>query len=302
MTQRHTIHIIAGPTASGKSALALEKAAALNGVIINADSMQVYDALPILTAQPSAEDKRAAPHELYGIYSPNEGCSAGDWRVLAEKTIERVLADGKTPIVTGGSGLYIKSLTNGFSPMPEVPEEIRQQAIDLQARLGNPAFHEALKQLDPVMAGRFHPQHTARLVRAYEVLQATGRSLAEFQALPPLNPPENWVFDITLVMPDRETLRRRCDQRFLWMLENGAVEEIEAYDKACKHGEIGEKALIHRALGAQALQAWLNGEISREQAVKKAQAETRQYAKRQMTWFRNQIKTQKNIAQVRKIG
>jgi tRNA dimethylallyltransferase len=301
VTDRHTIHVIAGPTASGKSALALERANALNGVIINADSMQGYNALPILTAQPSAQDLAQAPHKLYAVHEPNEGTSAGAWNEEARAVIADVLADGKTPIIVGGSGLYIKSLMEGFSPLPEVPDEVRARVVALQEELGNPGFYEALKKIDPVMAARFHPHHTARLIRAYEVFEATGRSLAEFQAIPPNAPPADWAFDITVVMPDRATLHKRCNDRFIWMLDNGAVEEITAFDKICAQGQINEDALIHKALGARALRDWINGRMTKEEAITKAQTETRQYAKRQSTWFRNQIAPRPNILSIRHI-
>lgn len=289
------IHVIAGPTASGKSALAIEKANALNGVIINADSMQVYDALPILTAQPSAEDKAQAPHEMYGFLHPNDGFSAGAWNDHARALITRLLDEGKTPIITGGTGLYIKALIEGFSPLPVVPDDVRERVVALQKELGNPGFYEALKKIDPVMASRFHPHHTARLMRAYEVFEATGQSLATFQDIPPNAPPRDWMFDITILAPDRVTLHQRCNDRFIWMMENGAPEEIRTFDAM---GGIEPKALIHKALGAQALRDWLGGLVSREEAIAQAQTETRQYAKRQSTWFRNQTRERENIASI----
>lgn len=287
MIDTGTIHIIAGPTASGKSALALSKAKELNGVIINADSMQVYDALPLLTAQPSDEDKQAAPHLLYGVQHPNNWCSAGNWREMAITAIEDVIAQNKTPIVVGGSGLYIKALMEGFSPIPDIPDDVRQSVIDLQARIGNPAFYEELKKRDPVMAARLHPHHTARLVRAYEVIEATGKSLAEFQAMPKEEPPAHWHFDVTRVMPDKKILDARCDARFDWMMDHGALDEVAAF---YARTDIDEKALIHRALGAAPLKAYIEGKMSRDDAIARAKTDTRQYAKRQMTWFRHQIK------------
>lgn len=289
MPPKHTVHIIGGPTASGKSALALEVAAEQNGVILNADSMQVYDALPILTAQPSAEDKTQAPHDLYGTLHPNESCSAGNWREMVLPRIVQILEEGRTPIVVGGSGLYIKALTEGLSPIPDIPEDIRQAAANRQKEMGNPTFHAELQKRDPVMAQRFHPYHTARLVRAWEVLEATGKSLSEWQMLPRLRPPEEWTFEITLVLPERETLRERCDRRFIWMLENGAAEEAEAFMARLDKGEVNEGAPIVKALGFRALRDWISGQASKEEAIEKASAQTRQYAKRQVTWFRNQI-------------
>lgn len=298
---KKTVHVIGGPTASGKSALALELAAEKDGVILNADSMQVYDALPILTAQPSKEDKAKAPHNLYGSLHPDETCSAGNWSEIVQPLIAQILEEGKAPIVVGGSGLYLKALIEGLSPMPDIPEEIRQQAVALQKELGNPAFHAQLEKRDPVMAARFHPYHTARLVRAWEVLEATGKSLAEWQEIPRAGPPDEWEFDITLVLPERELLRKRCDERFIWMLENGAVEEAEAFMAHLDKGEVKENAAIVKALGFRPLRDWISGEASKEDTIEKASAQTRQYAKRQTTWFQNQVTAQKNIAKITKI-
>lgn len=290
MAETKTIYVIGGPTASGKSALALKLAAEKNGVIINADSVQIYDALPILTAQPSAEDKVRAPHELYGILHPDKASSAGKWRDVAETLIHSVLDKGQTPIVVGGSGLYIKALIEGFAPIPDIPDDVRERAIALQEELGNPGFHAELQKRDRVMAERFHPQHTARLIRAWEVIEATGRSLADWQEEPNIMPPEDWAFDVTLVMPEREELRRRCDMRFDLMLDSGALEEVEALDALIESGEVTPDALITRALGFKPLRSYLKGEISKEEAIEKSQTETRQYAKRQTTWFKHQIK------------
>ncbi|MCC7305796.1 MAG: tRNA (adenosine(37)-N6)-dimethylallyltransferase MiaA [Alphaproteobacteria bacterium] len=289
MSRSSTVYIIAGPTASGKSALALDRAQRLNGVVINADSRQVYTVLPVLTAQPPQEDKESAPHELYGILPPHEECSAGKWRAMAIPLIEEVLQSGRTPIVVGGTGLYIKALTEGLSPMPDVPPEIRAAAGEKQKELGNPGFHAELAGRDPVMAARLDPCNTARLVRAWEVLEATGKSLAEWQALDKSAPPPHWQFEITKVIPDRETLYRNCDARLLKMLEQGALEEIKELEARIEKGIVGKDALVTKTLGYKPLSAFLRGEISREEAVKKAQAETRNYAKRQVTWFRHQL-------------
>jgi len=294
-----TIHIIAGPTASGKSALAMDIAAREDGVIVNADSMQVYTALPVLTAHPSMADRAAIPHELYGVLPPHAACSAGNWREMAEPVIARILKEGKTPVVVGGSGLYLKALIDGLSPIPDIPDDIRNRVIALQKTLGNPAFHDALKEKDPLMAARLHPYHTARLVRAYEVMEATNQSLARFQALPLLGPPLEWVFEVSLILPDRNVLNARCNARFVDMMENGAVEEAQALLKLLKNNEIPENALICRALGVRPLMDWIEGRISRDEAVEKGQLETRQYAKRQVTWFKNQMVPKKNIANIR---
>ena len=294
--------LIAGPTASGKTALSLAAAERLDGEIINADSMQVYNRLPILTAQPSVEDFSTYQHELYSVLDPNMACSAGNWREMVEPVIIRVIEEGKAPIIVGGSGLYIKSLIDGLSPIPDIPEDVRQQVVKMQEKLGNPDFHAALEKRDPIMAERFHPYHTARLIRAYEVLEATGKSLAEWQKLPPLMPPEEWGFHIFLIMPEREVLYDRCNRRFDWMLENGAMEEVQGFLEDMQAGDIEETSLLMKALGLKPLLAYLKDDLSFEDAKERAQADTRQYAKRQVTWFRHQIKKDnKNIAKIETI-
>lgn len=302
MQDKTPVYVIAGPTAGGKSAYALELADKHNGVIINADSMQVYNRLPILTAQPSVDDFTNYQHELYSVLDPNTACSAGNWREMVEPLIQSVIEEGKTPIIVGGSGLYVKSLTDGLSPVPDIPEDVRQAVVEKQEKLGNPAFHAELEKLDPVMAERFHPYHTARLVRAYEVLEATGQSLAEWQKIPPLMPPEHWEFHVLLVMPERETLYDRCNRRFDWMIENGAMEEVQAFVDDIRAGDIDETSLLMKALGLKPLIAYLNDELSLDDAKERAQTDTRQYAKRQVTWFKHQIKKDnKNIAKIETI-
>lgn len=293
-----TIHIIAGPTASGKSALAIERANAINGAIVNCDSRQIYQDLPILTAQPSADDKQQAPHYLYGVMDANDVCSAGLWRDMAVPLIEELLAKNITPIVTGGNGLYIKTLVEGISPIPDVPADIRLAAIEKQAQLGNPAFYEELKKRDPLTAAQYHPMHTARLIHAWEILEATGVPLTEWQAVPKVAPPEDWLFDITLVMPERETLYANCNARFVQMLEMGAMEELTDFDKRVESGDISPDAILIKTVGANALRDWRDGRISKENAINLAQTETRQYAKRQTTWFKNQVAPRKNIANI----
>ena len=284
-----TIIIIAGPTAGGKSAHALELAAQRNGVIINCDSMQIYDGLPILTAQPPEEDLKQADHRLYSHLHPNDICSAGNWRELAEPLIAEILDDGKTPIVCGGSGLYIKALMEGLSPMPDIPNEVRDATVALQKELGNPGFYEELKKRDPEMAQRFHPFHTARLLRAWEVLEATGISLADWQRKKKIGPPDHWEFDVKLIMPERDMLYQRCNDRFLLMIKNGALEEVEDFGKREENGEINKNIPLRKALGYRELLAYINGEMSKDDAVTAAQNRTRRYAKQQVTWFRNQV-------------
>ncbi len=291
-----TIHIIAGPTASGKSALALKRAFEIDGTIINVDSRQIYDALPILSAQPTEEEKKQAPHLLYGFLNPNDTCSAGTWREIATPLIEKLLQEGKTPIITGGTGLYIKTLIEGISPIPGVPPEIREAANEKQKELGNPAFYAELEKRDPITAAQYHPMHTARLVHAWEILDATGKPLSYWQSLPKQAPPNDWRFEVTLVMPDRVQLSANFEKRFRTMVDGGALEELEAFDQKVANGEINEDAIVIKTIGAPALRAYREGRITKENAIELAAIETRQYAKRQTTWFNNQIKPGNNLS------
>lgn len=267
----------------------MELARELDGVIINCDSKQVYNDLHVLTAQPTQEEQEEVPHRLYGELHPNDVCSAGNWREMVEPVIEEVLAEGRAPIICGGTGLYIKALTDGFSPIPDIPQEVRDKANALHEELGNPAFHGELKKRDPVMAERLHEYHTARLIRAWEVIEATGKSLAEWQEQDRIKPPEHWQFEVQKIIPERELVRERCHTRFLEMLEQGALEEVEAFQKRLDSGDVRKDVPLARAHGFRYLRAYQTGEISKEEAIEKSVTETRQYAKRQVSWFRHQL-------------
>ncbi|MGB0720464.1 MAG: tRNA (adenosine(37)-N6)-dimethylallyltransferase MiaA, partial [Bdellovibrionales bacterium] len=290
------IHIIAGPTASGKSAKAMAMAQELNGVIINCDSQQIYDGLPILSAQPSKDDKAEIPQRLYTALHPNDVCSAGNYRELAEPVIEEVLANGQTPIICGGTGLYLKALTDGLSPMPDIPDEVRNAVVAKYEDIGAQAFYAELTARDPVMAARFHVNHKARIIRAMEVLEATGRSLADWQQEPRLPPPAHWRFEVHKVLPERDDLYDRCNKRFEGMVENGALEEVRDFNQRLQSGEIKSSVPLTKALGLEQLRAHLNGELSLENAIIIAQNLTRQYAKRQVTWFKNQLTPRQFLA------
>jgi len=283
------IHIIAGPTASGKSAAAMKLAREANGVIINCDSLQIYDALPILSAQPSDEDKAEIPHRLYAELHPNAVCSAGNWREMAEPIIHEIINNEQTPIICGGTGLYIKALTDGLSPIPDIPQNVRDQVVQHYEEVGAQSFYNELSTRDPEMAARFHVNHKARIIRAMEVLEATGKSLAEWQKIPRTPPPKEWDFEIHKILPPREELYERCNTRFEIMLENGALEEVEEFNIRLQSGDINQGVPITKALGYKELRAYQNGEISKEDAITSAQTTTRHYAKRQMTWLRNQL-------------
>ncbi len=284
-----TIHIVAGPTASGKSAKAMEIARAEDGVVINCDSMQLYDGLPILSAQPSAQDKIDVPHKLYAALHPNDVCSAGNWREMVEPIIEEVLANDQTPIICGGTGLYIKALIDGLSPMPDIPEEVRAKVVAEYEDIGAEEFYAKLTSLDPEMAERFHVNHKARIIRAMEVFEATGKSLARWQELERVGPPENWNFKIHKILPERETLYERCNARFEWMMNNGAREETQEIEARLQAGAVNEGVPLCKALGFKQLRAHLAGEMELNEAIEQAQGITRRYAKRQVTWFRNQL-------------
>ncbi len=286
---KHIIRIIAGPTASGKSARAMALAHALDGVVINCDSMQIYDALPVLSAQPSVEDLEQVPHKLYGFLHPSEDCSAGRWRRMAQPIIEETLAQGKAPIICGGTGFYIKALSEGLSPIPEVPDEVRFKGEALMSEMGCPAFYEALIAEDPLVRDKFHPNHTARILRAWEVFHATGKSLIEWQALDKIGPPEDWTFETEIILPERDVLYQRCNQRFDAMVAYGVMDEVKALDAMINAGEVRDGSLITNALGFKPLRDYMYDRCTLDEAIAQSKQDTRNYAKRQSTWFRNQL-------------
>lgn len=277
--------LIAGPTASGKSRLAIELARASNGVIINADSMQVYRELRVLTARPDPEEEAAAPHRLYGITSVATPFSVGRWLELVKIEIAAARRIGRLPIIVGGTGLYFQALTKGMAEIPTIPEQARREARARLGELGPAGLHAALVERDPLMAERLKPTDSQRLVRAYEVIEGTGVSLAVWQqqavSTATLAPP--WR-GFVLTWP-REQLYRRCDQRLAAMLDLGALDEIAAL--AAMNLDPGLPAM--KALGVPELIHYSRGGIDRAQALAAAQQATRRYAKRQMTWFRNKM-------------
>ena len=283
--------LIAGPTASGKSAAALALAEKFCGVIVNADSMQVYSDLRILSARPSLEDEARAPHALYGFVSAAEAYSAGRWLEDMKAALARTQRDGRIPIITGGTGLYFKALLEGLSPVPEIPGDIRarwrEQAQNSSAR----DLHELLCERDPRMAARLMPSDPQRLVRALEVIDATGRSLAQWHDEPgqPLLREED-VARLFITQP-REMLYARIDARFDEMIGNGALDEVRAL--AEQKLECGLPAM--RALGVRPLMQFLRGKMTQDEAIMRAKTETRRYAKRQLTWAKSNMITWKHI-------
>ncbi|MFO7483957.1 tRNA (adenosine(37)-N6)-dimethylallyltransferase MiaA [Oceanibaculum nanhaiense] len=277
--------VVAGPTASGKSALAVEIAEAFRGVVINADSMQIYADLRVLTARPSEAEERCVPHRLYGVLDGDEKCSAGRWREMALAEISRAHAAGLLPVLCGGTGLYLQTLMRGIAPVPAVPASFRAAATALHAQLGGPGFHARLAERDPVMAARLHPGNTQRLIRAWEVMEATGRSLADWQAAPRTGAATGLDFLSFTLLPARDALYAACDGRLMQMVEAGALEEV----RALLARGLDPALPVMKALGVRELAAHIEGELPLEDAIDRAQRETRRYAKRQMTWFRHQM-------------
>jgi tRNA dimethylallyltransferase len=281
--------IVAGPTCSGKSALALDIAERFDGVVINADSMQVYRELQILTARPGPAEEARAPHRLYGVISGTEACSAARWREMALEEIVAARQAGYLPVLCGGTGLYIKALTEGLSPVPETPDTLRQALRRRSQGVDSVALHSMLEAVDPETAARVPAGDRQRILRALEVLEATGRSLTSWQREPLEPPPDDLTFHTILLLPPREILYAAIDARFQTMIEAGALEEV----RQLRALGLDSALPAMRALGVPELRAYLDGAENLEDAVSAAQQATRNYAKRQITWFRHQIVAQK---------
>ncbi|WP_432807279.1 tRNA (adenosine(37)-N6)-dimethylallyltransferase MiaA [Microvirga terrae] len=276
--------LIAGPTASGKSALGIRLAQELDGVVINADSMQVYGDLRVITARPTPEEETQAPHRLYGHVDAGVNFSVGRYVADAVAALQE-LKGRKLPIVVGGTGLYFKALTEGLSDMPAVPDAVREQVRRDSEGLDTPELHSLLSGRDPETARTLHPSDRLRVQRALEVFAATGRPLVSFHGDRQPGPLAGMPIVKLFLAPDRDELRRRIDTRFLAMMDQGALDEVEA---------LGERNLdpmlpAMRAHGVPGLLAHLRGEIPLDEAVARGQGDTRRYAKRQFTWFRHQL-------------
>ena len=290
MRTRPKVIVIAGPTASGKSALALAAAAALDGVLINADSQQCYGVLPILTACPTAADVARVPHRLFGELGPLDKDSAPTWAARAAAAIADTVTRGRVPIVVGGSGLYLQALMTGIPVMPAVAPEIRDAARALLEEIGHSAFHERLAERDPIGAARLKPGDTQRLLRAWEVVEASGRPLSAWQE----DAPQTFLkadYHTVLLMPPRKDLVAACETRLGAMIAAGAVDEV----RGLLDQNIPPTAPIMRVLGARPLARYLVGEIDLATAATLAKTATRQYAKRQATWFKHQFLADQTI-------
>jgi tRNA dimethylallyltransferase len=272
--------LIAGPTASGKSGLALALAERSGGVIVNADSAQVYRDLPVLSAAPTAEERVRAEHRLYGFLDGAEACSAADWAERARTEIADIHSQERLPILAGGTGLYLRTLLDGIAPVPpidpQVRKEVREASVDTN--------RERLIELDPDAAERLKPADQMRIARALEVILSTGQSLAEWQRYR-----EGGIgHDVDLVplilIPPRDWLYARCDERFARMVEQGAIEEV----KAMLERKLDPDLPVMRGIGVRELTDYLAGEASLDEAIAAGQQATRRYAKRQYTWFAHQ--------------
>jgi tRNA dimethylallyltransferase len=274
--------IISGPTASGKSYLADITSQKHDSVIINADSMQIYKELPILTAQPQ---KKTEKYTLYGILDYRTHCSAGKWVELATKKIDETIAADKRAIVVGGTGLYLKSLLYGIVNIPDIDPEIRQKVRNLLKEIGKEKFYKLLNDKDSQATKTIHANDSQRMMRAMEVLEQTGKSITSFKGS------ENAVrykdYTHICLFPDREFLYQNCNSRFKSMLASGAIDEVKSLKRQINRDN--KDYMLKKAIGFREISDYLDGNFSLEEATEKASQATRNYAKRQLTWFRNQM-------------
>ncbi|MBA8878664.1 tRNA dimethylallyltransferase [Phyllobacterium myrsinacearum] len=284
MTRRQTI-LIAGPTASGKSALAVRFAKETGGWIVNTDSMQVYDVLDVLTARPGPDDLREAPHFLYGHVPPSLAYSTGRWLADVDHLLKTEAAGERPLIFVGGTGLYFRALLGGLSAMPDIPDDVRTYWREQDAKAGAGQLHAILGEKDPLAAAALRPTDSQRIVRALEVIDVSGRSIIDWQKETGTPLIDSASARKIVIDPDRAWLRDRIAQRFQAMLEKGAVEEV----KALLAFGLSSDLPAMRAIGVSEITRMLAGSISAGEAAELSTIATRQYAKRQMTWFRNQL-------------
>lgn len=279
--------IVVGPTASGKSALAIDVAEAFTGTVINGDSMQVYKELSVVTARPPAEDELRVPHALFGVMSAAEPCSVGRWLDMAVAEIEAAWAEGRLPIVCGGTGMYLRALTEGLSPIPDIDPAVRQAAEARYAEIGAAAFHEEVRALDPVSAARLKTGDTQRLQRAWQVARGTDKPLSAWNEMANVQPEalKDAHFLILALEPHRDALYAAIDRRFEAMVGDGALDEV----KGVLEMGLEPSLPAMKAVGVPELAAYLRREIPLSEAIARAQQASRNYAKRQLTWLRNQI-------------
>ena len=272
--------LIAGPTASGKSALALALARAAGGILINADSAQVYRDLRILSARPSGEEEASVPHCLYGYRDGADACSAADWAPDARAEIECAHASGKLPILVGGTGLYLRTLLEGIAPVPEIDARIRERVRAMPVA----EAHSALMREDPAAAVRIGATDTTRTARALEVIRSTGKPLGEWQRSRVGGIAGNVALRPVILLPPRQWLYARCDERFEKMFSDEGIDEV----RSLLERKLPPLAPVMRAIGVREIAGFIQGQLTREEALQAGRTATRQYAKRQYTWFNRQ--------------
>jgi tRNA dimethylallyltransferase len=277
--------LIAGPTASGKSALALRLAQKLGGTVVNCDSMQVYRDLTIITARPAPDEETAAPHALYGHVDGAVNYSAGQFARDALPVLDRIAGEGRIPILTGGTGLYFKALTEGLSQMPAVPDDVRAAMRDKAEGRDSADLHAELMARDAATAASLRPTDRQRILRALEIIAATGLAPAHFHKLRVPAPLAGWRLAKAFLAPDRDWLKSRVDARFDMMMAKGALEEV----RALAARGLDPALPVMRAHGVPGLIQHLLGRSSLNEAMERGKADTRAYVKRQFTWFRNQM-------------
>lgn len=283
--QTSKIIVIAGPTASGKSGLALDIAKSVNGIVINADSMQVYKDIPIIAASPSKKDLLVAPHKLYGIYDASVRGNVVDWLNLCKQEISEAKKTNRTPVIVGGTGMYIEALTKGVTPIPETPNEVRNTVEEIISNEGLEFLYKKLQEVDSNTASRLSENDTTRIKRAMEIWYHTGKNLTYWHSLPLINHFNPNDFIKIYIKPPRELLDIRARLRFDIMMNQGALSEVEQLVKK----NLPDSLPAMRALGVQELKSYIIGKSSLSEAVEEAKLHTRQYAKRQTTWFNNRF-------------
>ncbi|WP_176591232.1 tRNA (adenosine(37)-N6)-dimethylallyltransferase MiaA [Sphingobium sp. EM0848] len=277
---RPRVALIAGPTASGKSALAVRLAHATDGIVINADASQVYADLQILSARPNKEEMASAPHRLFGHIDGAEACTAARWAAEARAEVDRAHLEGRLPILVGGTGLYLRTLLDGIAPVPDIDPAIRAAIRAMPVT----DAHAALSREDPDAATRLAPADTTRVARALEVVRSTGKPLREWQQHKQGDIGNRISLSPLILLPPRDWLIARCDLRFEQMIDSGAVSEVEALLAR----NLSPDLPVMRAIGVPEIAAWLSGEIDRDTMLERGRIATRQYAKRQYTWFSRQ--------------
>lgn len=283
--KQNPVLIIAGPTASGKSALAIEAARALNGVVINCDSMQIYKDIPIIAATPSKEEKRQVEHRLFELYDVEKRGNVVEWLDLCAAEIKKLWAEGRLPVVVGGTGMYIDALLHGITPIPEVDAAVRKNLRERLQNEGLTRLYIELKEKDAEIAAKLSPNDKTRIVRALEIIETTGKKVSEWYKIPLIKKLPEAEFTVIKIVPEIDVIEQRCRARLDKMVELGALDEIAGL---VRRG-VDETLPAMKALGVPELSLAVKGQMLLSDALELAKLHTRQYAKRQRTWLRNKL-------------